>query len=278
MMEIIKQERIISESDTCIVVLNRLYHIVPTGLSKVNIDLDNYNYANFVTKCGVPKEKDLLNEYKKLLKLKHKNIIKVHGYDAISNVLKLEYIDGYDLIEFINTNLLHNNHIRYYFKQMLTAVQHVHIANIIHCDIKLENFMIDGKNKVKLIDFEFAIKNGLTRNLCGTIEYLAPEILSDYMAGTSSTNNYTPKSDIWSLGVTLYCMYYKKHPFCDLEILSNTSNNTKIANLVLTQDVLYEEDDDPDFVHLLTGMLDKNPDTRFTVENILTCSYLKQKN
>mmetsp|Transcript_35986 Transcript_35986/g.81248 ORF Transcript_35986/g.81248 Transcript_35986/m.81248 type:complete len:616 (-) Transcript_35986:57-1904(-) len=109
--------------------------------------------------------------------------------------------------------------------QMLQAVNYLHSRNIVHRDLKLENWMygesaasgggscsstsLGREDRVKLIDFGFSrIISGAEEKLelpCGTLYYTSPQVLM---------RNYTSKCDIWSLGVITYMLLMGRPPFC----------------------------------------------------------------
>merc|ERR1719160_645836 len=98
-------------------------------------------------------------------------------------------------------------------QQMLLAVHYLHRHGIAHRDIKLENFVYDkpGSDLIKLIDFGFSRfcessspKLQRMRTSCGTLTYVAPEVLK---------KEYTIQCDMWSLGVTVYIMVSGTLPF-----------------------------------------------------------------
>jgi len=95
---------------------------------------------------------------------------------------------------------------------MLEAVSYCHKSNVIHRDIKLENFLVDADlTTVKLTDFGlstlFAQDKYLT-TYCGSTYYVAPEIiLATPYSGVSA--------DVWSLGITLFAMVTGRLPFVD---------------------------------------------------------------
>lgn len=94
-------------------------------------------------------------------------------------------------------------------KQMLLAIRYIHSHNVIHRDIKLENFLYETKeNKhIKLIDFGFAKivdQNSKVSENCGTLHYMAPEVL---------TGKYNSQCDIWSLGVSVFILLFGRFPF-----------------------------------------------------------------
>lgn len=86
--------------------------------------------------------------------------------------------------------------------------EYLHNKNIVYRDLKPENILIDTKGYLKLTDFGFAkICEGRTYTLCGTPEYLAPEILLN--------KGHGKPVDWWTLGVFLYEMIAGVEPFND---------------------------------------------------------------
>lgn len=94
-------------------------------------------------------------------------------------------------------------------RQMLLAVNYIHGIGVVHRDIKLENFLFDKPESdfLKLIDFGFSKiwkPNTTMRLSCGTLAYVAPEVLDQ---------NYTSQCDLWSLGVTVFILLFGYMPF-----------------------------------------------------------------
>ena len=86
--------------------------------------------------------------------------------------------------------------------------EYLHSKNIIYRDLKPENLLINPNGYLKLIDFGFAkVVEGRTYTLCGTPEYLAPEILLNKGHGRSV--------DWWTLGIFIYELIVGIDPFSD---------------------------------------------------------------
>uniref|UniRef100_V5EQ41 Serine/threonine-protein kinase n=2 Tax=Kalmanozyma brasiliensis (strain GHG001) TaxID=1365824 RepID=V5EQ41_KALBG len=100
---------------------------------------------------------------------------------------------------------------RYLMVQILAGTQNLHANSIIHRDLKLGNIFLDEHMHVKLGDFGLAalLKHPEERKktVCGTPNYIAPEILYDQGQGHSF------EVDIWSVGVILYTLLVGKPPF-----------------------------------------------------------------
>lgn len=159
-------------------------------------------------------------------KLKHKNIIKL--YDTIYTekyvFLILELCDT-DLYTYIHNNIISEQDTQYIVKQIIEAIKYIMDNNIVHRDLKPHNILINEVTKeIKLCDFGFAREfkdTLLTDTICGSPLYMAPELLQN--------QKYNIKSDIWSLGIIMYEIVMKNHPFKSNNIsdLINKINNNK---------------------------------------------------
>jgi len=95
-------------------------------------------------------------------------------------------------------------------KQMLLAIKYIHSINIIHRDIKAENFMLERPtwpSPVKMIDFGMACKyedGEIQTELCGSPHYLAPELIGQ---------RYNQLVDVWAFGVLMYLIMYGRYPY-----------------------------------------------------------------
>jgi serine/threonine protein kinase len=92
---------------------------------------------------------------------------------------------------------------RQYMHQIASAVSYLHERNVAHRDLKPENVLIGDDGSLKIADFGWAalILPGKRRfTLCGTPEYLAPEILNE--------SGHCTAVDLWALGVLMYEFLY----------------------------------------------------------------------
>lgn len=98
--------------------------------------------------------------------------------------------------------------LRFYSAQVTSMFEYLHSKNIIYRDLKPENLLIADDGYLKLTDFGFAkVVEGRTYTLCGTPEYLAPEILLNKGHGKAV--------DWWTLGILTYEMNAGIDPFSD---------------------------------------------------------------
>nr|XP_019014240.1 PLK/PLK1 protein kinase [Kwoniella pini CBS 10737]OCF53021.1 PLK/PLK1 protein kinase [Kwoniella pini CBS 10737] len=100
---------------------------------------------------------------------------------------------------------------RYYLVQLIAACQYMHQMNVIHRDLKLGNLFLDADMNLKVGDFGLAalIENPGDRKktICGTPNYIAPEVLFD------QDNGHSFEVDVWSIGVIMYTLLIGKPPF-----------------------------------------------------------------
>ncbi|MEV5576197.1 serine/threonine-protein kinase [Spirillospora sp. NPDC052269] len=137
-------------------------------------------------------------------------------------------------------------------RQLLTALDEAHRAGIVHRDLKPSNVLLDG-DRVVLTDFGLAFSSGSvkltkTGHFMGSPAYVAPEVAAGEKA--------TPRSDLWSLGATLYAAVEGKPPF-------------ERENVMATLSALANESPPPPLragplAPVIDGLLVKNPTRRLT--------------
>ncbi|KAF6005095.1 Serine/threonine-protein kinase plk1 [Cyanidiococcus yangmingshanensis] len=145
--------------------------------------------------------------------LRHPHIVRFeHFFEDEDHVyILLELCDAQSMMELLKRRKrLTEPECRYFMMQILDAVEYMHRNRVIHRDIKLGNLFLTGELQIKIGDFGLAAKleydNERKRTMCGTPNYIAPEILS-------GKNGHSYEVDIWSLGVVLYTMLIGKPPF-----------------------------------------------------------------
>ncbi|KAM3143054.1 hypothetical protein pb186bvf_004872 [Paramecium bursaria] len=101
---------------------------------------------------------------------------------------------------------------KFYTAQLLFGLEYLHDNNIMYRDLKPENILLDANGNLKISDFGLSKvlnnQQGIAFSMCGTPEYLAPEILY-------SKNGYTFTCDFYSLGCVVYEMLVGIPPFYD---------------------------------------------------------------
>ncbi|GAX76556.1 hypothetical protein CEUSTIGMA_g4002.t1 [Chlamydomonas eustigma] len=147
--------------------------------------------------------------------------------------LVMEYVPGGNMVTFVTKKretkhtrgglCIDEDEARYYFLQLLSAVEYCHKHHVAHRDLKLDNTLLDTHKPpwVKLCDFGFAKHWLQTSNMntmrIGTPEYMGPELIS------SRTGYDGVKVDVWAAGVLLFVMLVGMFPF---ETQDDNFNNT----------------------------------------------------
>jgi protein-serine/threonine kinase len=122
----------------------------------------------------------------------------------------LEYCPGGELFFYLSQiGRFKEDAARFYASNILLALHHLHSQNILYRDLKPENVLVSHDGYVKIADFGLSKENIFGHNeaksICGTAEYLAPEILLNQGHGKAS--------DWWSFGGIIYEMLCGEHPF-----------------------------------------------------------------
>ena len=88
----------------------------------------------------------------------------------------------------------------------------MHSKKVIHRDIKLANIVIDSFMNIRVIDFGLAVQLATSKQketlLCGTPNYIAPEILD-----ADKNGGYSFEVDLWSVGIIIFTLLIGKEPF-----------------------------------------------------------------
>lgn len=121
----------------------------------------------------------------------------------------LEYVNGGEFFTHLRkAGRLEDAVAKFYSASVIEIFAHLHSANIIYRDLKPENLLLDSKGFLKITDFGFAKKVLFkTYTLCGTPEYIAPEVLLNKGHGKGV--------DWWTLGILMFEMLAGQPPFVD---------------------------------------------------------------
>ncbi len=157
---------------------------------------------------------NLKNEKKLLEKINNPFIIKLHF--TFQNKEKIffafTYCNGGELFFHLAKNRrFKEDYVRIYAAEIYIALKYLHEKNIIYRDLKPENIILDKTGHIKIIDFGLAKDNtslnNLTGSICGTNEYIPPEVISG--------KKYSYNFDWWGFGVIIYELLYGFPPFVD---------------------------------------------------------------
>jgi len=191
-----------------------------------------------------------------------------------------ELIEGKNLLELFNSapQALTESLVRLMFYQIVDIIHRCHKRGVVHLDIKPENIMYDtAKGQIIIVDFGFAEtfqhSNPVSiSKRSGSVEYCAPEIYFDAKYDGQC-------SDVWSLGVLLYVLLYRKFPFIPkgkrgIKSSRDTPQQKQkylqaMFEEKLVGECLLPENTSPALLNLFQGLLSPTPSHRFTAGQIL---------
>ena len=166
------------------------------------------NIATFKTEVDVMKEIShpyIIN----LLKSTNKGVLTKTSGDKKEGVvyLTLELATGGEIFDFIaQTGSFSEPVARYYFHQIIEALEYLNSKGISHRDLKPDNIMLDDEFNIKIADFGFSSKAASNQSFKGTKSYMAPEILI-------GAKYFGSMVDIFAVGIILFIMVTQIPPF-----------------------------------------------------------------
>ena len=178
--------------------------------------LDRYVAIKMLNASAHDKERFIerfKREAKNQAKLSHPNIVAVYGFIEYSNLLGIvmEYVEGESLEKVIDRQGRFNLYdVIYILKQLLLGMGYAHSKGFVHRDIKPSNIILNKEGITKIMDFGISkslYDNSVTKtgSKIGTVFYMSPE----QVRGQEVTN----RSDIYSIGCTVYEMIVGQPPF-----------------------------------------------------------------
>jgi eukaryotic-like serine/threonine-protein kinase len=214
--------------------------------------------------------KRLLKEAQAAAKLDHPNICHVYDVNEADSVtfIVMQYIEGETLAEKMMREPLELNTALEFAKQAAEGLAEAHLHGILHRDIKPQNLMITPRGQLKILDFGLAKEIRSSEpvdydaatatllsspgNVVGTMPYMSPEQVQGEALDA--------RSDIFSLGVTLYEMLAGKHPFQD-KSAAITMSRIILADPIPTEQ--FHAQVSPELQALLNKMLSKDKAARY---------------
>ncbi|XP_034395067.1 microtubule-associated serine/threonine-protein kinase 1-like [Cyclopterus lumpus] len=179
----------------------------------------------------------------------------------------MEYVEGGDCATLLkNIGALPVEMARMYFAETILALEYLHNYGIVHRDLKPDNLLITSMGHIKLTDFglskmglmslttnlyeghiEKDTREFLDKQVCGTPEYIAPEVIL--------RQGYGKPVDWWAMGIILYEFLVGCVPF-----FGDTPE--ELFGQVITDDIVWPEGDEAlpvDAQHLISSLLQTNP-------------------
>ncbi|CAO3629230.1 unnamed protein product [Cunninghamella blakesleeana] len=199
------------------------------------------------------KQVEHTNNEKHILELvAHPFLVNMWGtFQDDSNLyMVLDYIAGGEMFSLLRRSQKFPDHVaKFYAGEVLLAIEYLHSKDIIYRDLKPENILLDSQGHVKITDFGFAkYVPDVTWTLCGTPDYLAPEVIQ--------SKGYGKAVDWWSLGVLIYEMLAGHPPFFD-------EDHLKLYEKILGGNIRWPSYFDPLAVSLLKKLLTADLSKRY---------------
>eukprot|EP00198_Chlamydomonas_reinhardtii_P009635 XP_001698972.1 predicted protein [Chlamydomonas reinhardtii] len=202
----------------------------------------------------------VLQEVRTMHALDHRNILKFYAWYETTNHLWLilEYCVGGDLMSLLRQDVrLPESSVHDFARDLVTALQYLHSKEIIYCDLKPSNILLDENGRMKLGGFGLSRRladinkkplQALPQAMRGTPCYMAPELFSE--GATHST-----ASDLWAVGCVLYECSMGRPPFL------NSSLN-QLIHEILNNEPQPITGASAEYQEMISRLLDKNPATR----------------
>lgn len=178
--------------------------------------------------------KDAMNEKDIMVKASNPFIVKLHYafQDKRNLYYAMDYVQGGILLRYMKYSGRFTEEVtRFYIAQVLVALKYLHEEkDIVYRDLKPDNILVDEFGYIKLTDFGLS-SIGVERltSICGTYEYIAPEILRG--------EEYTGMVDFFSLGCLMFEMLYGYSPF---NVATNPNRNHTIIKNILKNEYTFD--------------------------------------
>jgi protein kinase X len=172
------------------------------------------------------------NEKQILESLQHPFIVRMHWafHDQKCLFMLFDYIAGGELFSYLRFERHFTDETaKFYASEIVLALEYLHSKNIVYRDLKPENLLLDTDGHVVITDFGFAkvLKDTRTWTLCGTPEYLAPEVIEG--------KGHNTAVDWWSLGILIFEMISGAPPF-------SANNTLQIYEKIIENQPKFSED------------------------------------
>uniref|UniRef100_A0A673KJ90 Ribosomal protein S6 kinase n=1 Tax=Sinocyclocheilus rhinocerous TaxID=307959 RepID=A0A673KJ90_9TELE len=193
-------------------------------------------------------ERDILAE------VNHPFIVKLHyAFQTEGKLyLILDFLRGGDLFTRLSKEVMFTEEdVKFYLAELALALDHLHSLGIIYRDLKPENILLDEEGHIKITDFglskEAIDHDKRAYSFCGTIEYMAPEVVN--------RRGHTQSADWWSFGILMFEMLTGSLPF-------QGKDRKETMALILKAKLGMPQFLSPEVQSLLRALFKRNPSNR----------------
>ncbi|KAK6584576.1 hypothetical protein PZA11_002800 [Diplocarpon coronariae] len=150
---------------------------------------------------------------------------------------------------------------RHWFRDLILGIEYLHAQGVVHRDIKPDNLLLTEDNILKIVDFGVSemfekASDMMTAKAAGSPAFLPPELCVTNHGDISGK-----AADIWSMGVSLYCLRFGCIPF-------ERSGVLELYESIRNDQPDIEAENEPEFCDLMRKMLEKDPKKRVTMANL----------
>uniref|UniRef100_A0A8K9V214 non-specific serine/threonine protein kinase n=1 Tax=Oncorhynchus mykiss TaxID=8022 RepID=A0A8K9V214_ONCMY len=166
--------------------------------------------------------------------------------------LILDFLRGGDLFTRLSKEVMFTEEdVKFYLAELALALDHLHSLGIIYRDLKPENILLDEEGHIKLTDFGLSKESidheNKAYSFCGTVEYMAPEVVN--------RRGHTTSADWWSYGVLMFEMLTGTLPF-------QGKDRKETMNMILKAKLGMPQFLSPEAQSLLRNLFKRNPTNR----------------
>lgn len=191
----------------------------------------------------------------------------------------MEFVGGGNLQQYVEkAGRLPEWQARCFFQQLILALQHCHQnLNIAHRDIKLGNVLLNTKYQIpilKVCDFGYSknMIDSAPKTRVGTAAYISPEV-----ARSPGNQPYdTEKADVWSCGVTLYCMLSGRYPFLSRDNTIKLETIQQLTAADVQAACAHLRGVSPECVSLLLRIFEIDPARRLSYAGVMADPWFRQ--
>jgi serine/threonine protein kinase len=199
----------------------------------------------------------------------HPNIVRLHDvvYQTDNIIVIMEFCELGDLFEELARNgAMSVRRLRSCIYQLLKALECLHGKGFAHRDLKPENILVCANGVLKIADLGLAQAvpaNRMMTTLCGSVHYMAPEILQEIpYDGT--------KADMWSIGIIIFAMALNQLPWA-------SRDNAELVREIVKAEIALPPHLIPEIAQIVTMCTKKNPKERPTPSEVLDVPWLSEE-